>query len=173
MSTESNAEYRTLADHPGYRFGSDGSVWSCRTKCTGKLRDKWIRLRCENMKSGHIRVTISLNKRLIRRFVHNLVLEAFVGPPPEGMECCHNDGNPSNNSIENLRWDTHISNMADRVTHGTLANGEKNGNRKLSEEDVRSIRMSSQSKSSLARTYNVTVDAIRHVISRKTWKHIA
>lgn len=35
------------------------------------------------------------------------------------MECCHNDGNPSNNIVENLRWDTHSGNMMDRTLHGT------------------------------------------------------
>ena len=39
-------------------------------------------------------------------FVHRLVLEAFVGNCPEGMECDHIDRNRSNNRIENLRWIT-------------------------------------------------------------------
>jgi hypothetical protein len=51
--------------------------------------------------------------RIKRYGVHRLVLEAFIGPCPEGMECCHNDGNPKNNSIDNLRWDTHINNVKD------------------------------------------------------------
>ena len=50
--------------------------------------------------------------------VHRLVLTAFVGPPPEGTECCHNDGNPQNNRLENLRWDTHQSNLLDQAVHG-------------------------------------------------------
>lgn len=51
--------------------------------------------------------------------IHRLVLEAFVGPCPPGMECCHNDGNYRNNRVENLRWDTHAANMADKRSHGT------------------------------------------------------
>ena len=35
--------------------------------------------------------------------VHRLVLEAFVGPNPPGLECCHNNGDPSDNRVENLR----------------------------------------------------------------------
>jgi hypothetical protein len=53
------------------------------------------------------------------RYVHQLVLEAFVGPRPSGMECCHGDGDPSNNRLVNLRWDTKSSNVLDRVRHGT------------------------------------------------------
>lgn len=29
--------------------------------------------------------------------IHRLVLETFVGPRPEGMECCHNNDDPSDN----------------------------------------------------------------------------
>ena len=39
--------------------------------------------------------------------VHRLVLEAFVGPCPEGMCCRHfPDRDPSNNKLENLSWGT-------------------------------------------------------------------
>lgn len=51
--------------------------------------------------------------------VHILVLSAFVGPCPDGMECCHKDGNSKNNFLVNLRWGTRSSNNFDRVLHGT------------------------------------------------------
>lgn len=50
--------------------------------------------------------------------VHVLVLEAFVGPRPDGMFGCHNDDDKRNNQLENLRWDTPSSNNFDRVKHG-------------------------------------------------------
>lgn len=53
-----------------------------------------------------------------RKLVHRLVLEAFESPCPDGMECCHRDGNPRNNVPENLYWGTHLQNMQDRVRHG-------------------------------------------------------
>lgn len=53
------------------------------------------------------------------RFVHRLVLTAFVGPCPEGFEGCHNDGDPSNNRLDNLRWDSQSGNVLDTVRHGT------------------------------------------------------
>ncbi len=51
--------------------------------------------------------------------VHRIVLEAFVGPCPAGMEGCHNDRNPANNVVSNLRWDTPSNNQLDRRRHGT------------------------------------------------------
>lgn len=36
--------------------------------------------------------------------VARLVLEAFVGPCPEGQECVYVDGNPLNTALANLKW---------------------------------------------------------------------
>lgn len=51
--------------------------------------------------------------------VHRAVLETFVGPCPPGMEACHNNGDRTDNRLENLRWDTHQANERDKVNHGT------------------------------------------------------
>lgn len=73
--------------------------------------------------SGYRFVSIGVDKKRYRPNVGWLVLKAFVGERPDGMECCHNNGNPSDNRIENLRWDTHKSNNQDRITHGTYKRG--------------------------------------------------
>lgn len=51
--------------------------------------------------------------------VHSLVLTAFVCPRPDGLVACHNDGNPQNNNLSNLRWDTQSNNLGDMRRHGT------------------------------------------------------
>lgn len=67
-------------------------------------------------RSGHLNVNLGPGKKLL---VHRLVLEAFIGPSPEGQECCHNDGDPTNNNLANLRWDTRSENVLDSVRHRT------------------------------------------------------
>lgn len=47
-------------------------------------------------------------------YVHTLVLTAFVGPAPAGMECCHGPYGAHDNNLFNLRWDTRIENHADK-----------------------------------------------------------
>lgn len=56
---------------------------------------------------------------------HRLVLLAFAGPCPEGMEACHNDGDQTNNAPSNLRWDTRSANQMDCVAHGTNSMSSK------------------------------------------------
>ena len=73
---------------------------------------------------GRLSVSLS-NGRAVVRLVHHLVLEAFVGPRPDGAECCHGDGDASNNRLSNLRWDTHRANVLDAVAHGTHWNVSK------------------------------------------------
>lgn len=64
-------------------------------------------------------VSLSRNNEKCTKQVCRLVIEAFVGPCPRGMECCHNDGDPTNNHVSNLRWDTRSNNIYDAVRHGT------------------------------------------------------
>lgn len=50
--------------------------------------------------------------------VHRAVMLAF-GPDLTPLIICHSDGDPTNNQLENLRWDTPSSNMYDKQKHGT------------------------------------------------------
>jgi hypothetical protein len=75
-------------------------------------------------------------------YVHRLVLEAFVGPCPEGMVACHNSrraGALELNTLANLRWDTRSANEADKVRHGTSIRGTSHPLAKLTPDKVRGI----------------------------------
>lgn len=76
-------------------------------------------------KDGYSVVCMSKeNKRRYFR-VHRLVLETFVGPCPEGMEVCHNNGNPADNRLTNLRYGTKSENAQDIIRHGHNWNRDK------------------------------------------------
>lgn len=102
---------------------------------------------------------------------HTLVMEAFVGLRPKGMECCHNDGNPQNNHLSNLRWDTPKNNQADRVKHGTTNRGEQCGKAKLTLEQIRVIRQDNRLQRIIAAEYGVMQNTISRIKSGKRWTH--
>jgi hypothetical protein len=79
-------------------------------------------------------MVIGIRGRAIR--VGPLMLETFVGPRPEGMECRHLNGNFRDNRLVNLAWGTHSENMRDMLRHGTSAQGTG----KLSPAQVLNIR---------------------------------
>ena len=148
--------YRSLAfiGFLGYRVGNDGCVWSKMThKSAGmgrgsisEIGDKWVQLALTSRPDGRLAITLHRAGYVKTFTVHRLILLAFVGPCPEGMEACHNDGNASNNNLANLRWDTHINNEKDKVLHGTNVGsrgnnkGELQGSAKLTDENVLEIR---------------------------------
>lgn len=55
--------------------------------------------------------------RRIQKTCH-LVLEAFVGPRPEGMVARHLDDEKTNNHVGNLRWGSVSENSLDAVRNG-------------------------------------------------------
>ena len=66
-------------------------------------------------RSGHL--TVALGRGNSKQ-VHALVLLAFVGPYPEGMEVLHGDDDPTNNRLNNLRYGTRSENLRQCVAHG-------------------------------------------------------
>jgi hypothetical protein len=89
--------------------------------------------------------------------VHRLVLEAFVGPRPRGMECRHLDGDPANNHLGNLVWGTKIENETDKVRHGTKRRPP------LTDDEINVIRFSPKKQQDLADLYGVTQSFVSRV----------
>ena len=105
-----------------YEVSDQGQVRSVDrvvTRSDGRrlnLRGKELKLLVSS--SGHIKVSLCRVSQA-QVCVHRLVLEAFVSPCPEGQEACHNNGDPADNRVDNLRWDTHAENMKDINRHGS------------------------------------------------------
>lgn len=121
--------------------------------------------------TGYWYVNLS-NGRAKKRAVHLLVLEAFVGKCPEGMEACHGDGNRKNAALFNLRWDTRKANAADKERHGTVPRGERSPCAKITEAIAREILSSSESSIALGRRLGIASSTVRAVRLGQNWKHL-
>ena len=85
---------------------------------------------------GYQRVTLCARGQRKTYFVHALVLETFQRPRIDGEQCCHGDGNRSNNAAENLSWGTAKDNAADRERHGTHLRGGRSVLAKATDDEV-------------------------------------
>lgn len=131
-------EYRDIEGHPGYRVGNDGSVWTRWNKGPGAQANReWRLLHVRTDHEGYGRVTFR-DRTAVKVCV--LVLTAFVGPCPPGMEACHGPDGVASDALTNLRWDTHAANIADKNAHGTMAKGERHGRSKLTDQQISEVR---------------------------------
>lgn len=185
---DSTVTYKDIPDFPGYRVGDDGSVWSAREvkrKPTGYgsysvIGNSWRKLKPatsrRNGRPVHCAVVLMREGGRHNLRVHTLVLTAFVGPCPAGLECCHGDGDPTNNKLTNLRWDTPHSNVADCIRHGRKPRGEGQHLAKLTAEQVRLIRLEHAAgnitQRQLGTKFGVNDATINNVIKGRTWKHV-
>ena len=147
-------------------------LYGVMTRRNGRAYTIRGRLRRTHM-DDHGRPRIAL-KRTHRICV--LVATAFHGPCPSGLECCHNNGDPSDNQASNLRWDTRESNQADRVDHGTSNRGQRHGCAKLQRLEVLEIRRlydAGGSPAVLAVRFRVSERNIRKIGERKGWSWLA
>jgi hypothetical protein len=166
-------------DIPGtdgaYRVSDMGRVKSvCRTIIDKNGHKRMIFekvLKPINSKRYHVFNILFTTKRSVYK-AHVLVLTAFVGQRPAGMLGCHNDGDPTNNRLDNLRWDTPLGNSRDAIRHGVLATGERVHGAILTERAVREIRSDHRSSSEIAPEYGVSSRAVWQVRTRRTWKHV-
>ena len=99
--------YLDLPEYPGYRVGSDGSVWGSRSagRGYGRMRE-WRQLKPYLVRPGPS-LTVSLYRDRERHAVRvdALVMQAFAGPCPDGCEVMHRNGNRLDNRRENLRYE--------------------------------------------------------------------
>jgi len=127
-------------------------------------------------KYGHLCVSLSKNNQEKKCLVHRLVLEAFIGPCPDGQEVRHLDGNPINNIINNLKYGTSKENSQDSIKHDTSIYGERSHNAILNDEKVleilKSIEEGILSQTEIARRFNISPQNVCDIKKNRIWKHI-
>lgn len=107
---------------------------------------------------------VSLARRTFR--VHSLVMLAFRGETPEGLEIRHLDGNPRNNALTNLCFGTHAENMRDIARHER---------RKLTPSEVEEVRQRyahGEPGYLIARDYPVCATSVYYVLNGRTYAHL-
>jgi DNA-binding NarL/FixJ family response regulator len=108
--------------------------------------------------------------------VHRLIAETFLGEPPTpSHQVCHSNGQQTDNRVQNLRWGTAAENAHDREKHGNTPRGRRNGNVKLTADQVIAIKehlASGRSQRSIAAEFAVSQGTISYINCGKWWKHV-
>lgn len=123
----------------------------------------------------YLKCGLILNGKLKRFSVHRLILLAFRGPCPIGMEGAHLNGNAKDNRIENLVYKTKLENEGDKTAHGTRPQGEHVSGSRLTAGKVRLIRSDLRrgiAAIKLAEQYGVHPSTINQIRRGKTWRHV-
>lgn len=172
----------------GYEVSDLGNVRSWRTN--SGARSCVPRTMQQHIKKGYATVLLTRDRKKHYPLVHRLVLEAFVGSCPSGMEACHApDATRTNCRLDNLRWDTKAANIQDREDMGNTARGDRSGARihKLNrgEENGRAVLCAAGVKllrylhvvhkvrpRDLGRWFGVTPEAAGMAARFKTWREL-
>ena len=167
-----SVQYKMIDGFPTYKVGDNGTVLSFR-------KNKWRQL--FGMRgTGYATIRFYVDGKRKDIPIHKLVLNAFVGPCPEGMEACHHDDDSFNNALSNLRWDTHKANAYDSIRNGSFAfpkalRGSSSSRSKLSEFDVAMIRALLKEGclvKELALDFRVGPSQIKRISKGTTWRHL-
>jgi hypothetical protein len=126
-----------------------------------------------NSKGYHL-VTLSKDGIQKTPSVHQLVLQAFVGPCPEGQLVRHGPGGKDDNRLSNLSYGTPKQNMADRLRDGTAIYGDTHPMAKLTEEQARWILSMKgvMRQVDIAKQLDVGWWQVSKIIKGKGWAHV-
>lgn len=170
---------RLCPSYPGYSITKSGDVFSHRRRFgKGKGNGGGVVIdpdysRKMNPFFGHGRyVYVSISTKRGQRVipVHLLLLDAFVGPRPAGQETRHLDGNPENNSLDNICYGTRKMNSEDRVRHGRQR-GREILNR-IQVVNIRSLREQGVAVTAIAKRHSISETCARDVINQRTYVNV-
>ena len=111
------------------------------------------------------------------RYVHHLILLAFVGPRPDGQVGRHLNDIPDDNRLENLAWGTRAQNVEDGKRNGRNYGraGEAHRMAKLIDEKVRAIRAWRSygfMGKEIGEWYSIHPAMVYAIANRKRWGHV-
>ena len=157
----SDEEWRKIKDYEHYLISNQGRVYSNRSKIFRTLSFD---------KDGYPYVTLHDKGKQLKKFIHALVLENFVGPRPDGMITRHYpDQDKTNNNLENLSWSTPKINSRDRYE-------DFHANTVLTKDNIIDIKnkllSGNYTQADIHREYGISRQCVLDIKSNKSWEDI-
>jgi len=164
-------EWRRIPFAPAYHVSEDGDVIRCKKSRGARVRHilkSWLDPK------GYEMVHLRNNGRYIKKRIHAIVAEVFIGPCPDGHEVHHRDENKRNNHHSNLEY-------LSKSTHSKMGRnwspirGEDNHLAKLHEFDVHNIRDLHRiglNFNQISKQYGISRGHIANIVRGISWSHI-
>ena len=160
MSETGVVNIHGIPSQPGYFITEDGRIFKEKKATIGK--------------NGYPHTGFRRGDK--NRYIHDLVLETFVGPRPDGHQASHLNGDRADSRLENLTWETPKENNARKSGHGTEPVGENRYNAVVDPADVYYIRSLKNTGygffTALAKKLGYDVNTVRSIYYKQTWKHL-
>lgn len=119
-----------------YKVSNEGVLISTPRQGTKGGIVKW-----HKTKYGYAQYHLHRDCGLRKEYVHRLLAKHFIPNPENKPYINHIDGNPLNNSLDNLEWVTQKENVHHAIETGLfITKGEKSYNAKLKDTEVLEIR---------------------------------
>lgn len=172
-----NEQWRAIADYPDYEVSDLGRVRRTTTRTCAKAGT----ILKTPLRSGYPCVDLSRpgdGKKT--HHIHRLVAAAFLGEPPAGApEVNHINGSKTDNAATNLEYVSSSENQLHAYRVGLQsAEGQKNGQAKLTEDDVRQIReiaarWDRPTIGQIGAKFGVSAATVHRILRGDGWTHVA
>ena len=168
-------EWKPVPGYPNYEVSDQGEVRRARAF---RHYPKGMLIKPKSDAKGYQQIALSHEGRYGYFCVHRIVALAFLGEPPSARhQVAHNDGNPRNNHLSNLRWATPSENSMDRRLHGTVPDrkGERHPMVKLNDQlvlELRKQRRDGMTYPDMAKRYRIPKLTLYDAVVGTTWRHL-
>lgn len=122
------------------------------------------------LESGYIHIHLYKGNKYYGRYIHRLVLEAFLGECPLDMESFHYDNDKGNNYLTNLDWKTPSINKQHIVASGN------HHEQRFSDNEVTELRQRTWPRGTLTqfcKERSISQQTLFNLLAGRTYKHIS
>ena len=143
----------------------------------GKPEGCWEWPLYRNPQTGYGQLTDHNGEHSRLTTAHRAAFQTYIRRLAPGEEACHHCDNRACFNPAHLFAGTHADNMADMARKGRWgvgprAIGERSGQSKLTEDQVRKIRSANGTRAEIAAAFGISESNVGMIRNRHTWRHI-
>lgn len=122
---------------------------------------------------GYKQVSLCNNGAVNNVLVHRVIAKTFIENPENKKQVNHINGIKTDNSLENLEWNTRSENQLHSIKTGLrTTKGVKNSQCKLSEKEVINILNDKRQYKFISEQYKISISTVSDIKRGYSWSHI-